>query len=105
MAISPWYVGQRLPIWSMSLQRDNGTSVDLTGVSGGSLALKLVNRSTAAVTTATGTPTIFAANPAIVQFAPSSADVTTAGSFSARLWVTWAGGIEVFDAGIWDILA
>lgn len=98
MPTNPWYTTQLTPLWTQPL-----TGANLTGISANQISIVLKNMSNSVETTGTGVIAITQANPGIITYQPSAADVANAGMFHAWAWVTFANGPEPFDLGIWDI--
>ena len=113
--ITPWYVGQLSPIWTIQLIPDSGY-VNVTGLVVGNFSLRILNTATgvettgqgtfsnitAAVTTQSGGQTIVV-TPASVQYQPVAADVV-AGIYTLWCDVTFANGKEPFLIGTWQVL-
>lgn len=91
MGITPWAVGQLSPTWTVPMQRDGGTVMDLTGVTTGQLSLVIYSATYAKVGTGAGTFTILNARPGVVRYAPASADVATAGTYYVRITINFNG--------------
>ncbi len=112
MAITPWYVGQLAPIWTIQLIPDSGF-VNVSGLVVGNFSLRILNTATNVETTGQGTfSNITAATlngsvvvtPASVQYQPVTADVAL-GVYMLWCDVTFANGKEPFLIGIWQVLA
>ena len=110
--ITPWYVGQLAPIWTIQLIPDTGY-VNVTGLVVGNFSLRILNTATGVETTGQGTfSNITAAvlngsivvTPASVQYQPVAADVV-AGTYTLWCDVTFANGREPFLIGTWQVIA
>jgi hypothetical protein len=102
MGISPWYVGQVLPLWQITLTPDTGTS-DVTGLYSSAFTMRFINTLTSAEIVGEGTFSIIQANPAIVQYQLATSDVTTPGTYTVLVEVDYPG-IDVFSLGTWQLL-
>lgn len=104
MGITPWAVGQLSPTWTIPMQRDNGTAMDLTGVTTNQLSLAIYNSTYVKTATGAGTFTIVNARPGVVKYAPASGDVGTAGTYYVRVEVNFNGTTPDFsDYILWII--
>lgn len=103
MALSPWYVGQTLPIASLTFQDDGGNALNLTG---GTLSVIIHSVSGAASDTA-GAGTFNTTNAALGQatYTWAAADVATAGTYTLIFKVTYSGGVVICDPITWQVLA
>lgn len=94
----PWYTTQQYPIWQFTLNTDAGSD-DISGVPLDSFTLELRSSSatTPTVTPGTGTFSVVTTSPAVVQYAPSAADV--ANPFVGNIFIkALFGGLEtVYD--------
>lgn len=94
----PWYVGQQYPIWEFTLATDAGSD-DISGVPLSSFSLDFRTSSATGTTgtPGTGTFTVVTTSPAVVQYAPSAADV--ASPFVGNIFIkALFGGLET----VWD---
>ncbi len=96
MAITPWYVGQTAPALQITLNTDSGSD-NVTGLVAGNFAMVLRNTGTNSDSNGTGTFVIVNANPAIITYAFSSGDVTTAGSYQLIVKATFPSGVKIYD--------
>lgn len=107
MPISPTYKTanntQLAPLWTESVMSDSGPE-NLTGLSDSALSIYFKNTSNGVETQGVGTLHISQANPAIVTYQPSSADVVV-GMFRAMLWIQFSNGPKSFSLGIWDVVS
>lgn len=99
---TPWVLGQTSPTWTILCQRD-GKVFDLTGQIAGNISLLLYKNvatsvvngqvSYTKVATLGGTVTILSANPAILTYAPISADTISLvpGQYWVRVEVNFNG--------------
>ncbi len=101
MSISPWPLGQLLPVWTVTFQDDSGVALDLTGAS---LTLQIRNRSSGAVTSGAGSFVITSASTGVATYSPASADVATAGEFEVRGIATIGGKETISDWQYWEIV-
>lgn len=93
--ISPWAKGQTSPTWTIPMVRDNGVTMNLTGVTAGELSLAIYTASPLAqIGTGGGTFAILSADPGIVQYAPVIADSQTTGNLYVRVVVNFNGTNE-----------
>ncbi len=100
--ITPWYTGQLLPVWTISLVDDNGNPVNLTGAQSVALSfMRADNVETAGAGVAGfGSPL----TGGQVTYAPAAADVTTAGMFRVFVKVTFSGGLLISDPIPWTLV-
>ena len=104
MGITPWVVGQTDPAWTISMVRDNGAIMDLTGVTAGQLSLLIYNAFRQPAGTGAGTFTIVQAKPGIVQYQVDAADVATAGIWYIRVKVNFNGtNPDMSDYILWQV--
>jgi hypothetical protein len=92
MAITPWYVGMTATPLAITLLTDSST-VNLGSTQASALSMIFKNTDSAQLTetTGTGTFTILAVSPAIVQYVFSSADVANPGNYQLIVKVTPSG--------------
>jgi|SRR5579859_5198901 len=102
MGISPWQVGQLLPLWQDTITGDNGAAIPLTG---GTVTGILHNTVTGQDTPLTGTFLITNAALGQVQYTWSAADVAVAGNYVIVRTVTFSGGALKIDPVPFLILA
>lgn len=91
MGISPWAVGQQSPTWTILCQRDNNTTMNLTGVTTGQLSLVIYNASYVQIGTGAGSFTTLNASTGLINYAPVAADSATAGMYYVRVVVDFNG--------------
>jgi hypothetical protein len=108
MAITPWYRGDTLPAWPISLTTDSG-SINVTSLSSSNFSMLIHNSDTGVETTGTGSFTNLTAasgsTPASILYQPSSADVATLGNYILFVVITWpGGGIETLSLGTWQVI-
>lgn len=102
MAISPWAVGQLLPVWTVTFTDDSGATLNLTGAT---LTLQIRNKSSGAVTSGAGSFVVTSASTGLATYSPDAADVAAAGEYEVR-GVATIGGKEVMtDWQYWEITA
>lgn len=99
MAYQPWYIGQTYPALQITLNIDGATD-NITGLLTSAFTMIFHNTavSPATDTTGTGTFAVVTANPAVVTYTFSTADVAAA--FNGQLFVKAvfvAGGTAVYD--------
>lgn len=95
MPITPWYVSDQAPAWTITLNTDSGTT-NLTGLTTSAFTAKIKNNATGVVSTGTGTFTIQQTNPGIIQYQTSSADVSTIGIYTVYVVVAFSNGPQTF---------
>jgi hypothetical protein len=86
MAVSPWVVAQRLPVWALTWP-----TLDLTGAT---VTARISVGGVGAA--ATGTITVIYATAGQFTFAPSAADFATAGAVSVQFLATFSGGLKEY---------
>jgi hypothetical protein len=91
MGISPWAKGQISPTWAVVCVRDNGTAMDLTGVTQTQLSLVIYSSNYVQTGTGAGTLTVQNANPGRVNYVPAVADSATPGTYYVRVVVDFEG--------------
>lgn len=104
MAVTPWYVGQTAPALQITLNTDSGQD-NITGLVAGNFAMVLRNTGTGSDTNGTGTFVILNASPAVVSYAFSSGDVTTAANYQLIIKATFPTGIKVYDPILFTLTA
>lgn len=87
--INPWAKGQTSPTWTITMTRDGGSVMDLTGVTVSQLSLNIYGSNGAQIGTGAGTFTIVSANPGVVRYHPAAADSATVGNNSVRVVVDY----------------
>ncbi|MBF6588918.1 MAG: hypothetical protein IVW57_00120 [Ktedonobacterales bacterium] len=87
--ISPWQVGQTLPVWTPTWTYDNGSPVNLTGAT---LSLLIVNVTTGVVLAGAGTFTVVNGSLGQAQYAWATADCAEPGQYVLIAKATFAGG-------------
>ncbi len=116
MPITPWYLGDTMPIWKLSLIPDTGAfNVSTLGPSNFSLLIKNIDTIPSTETSGTG---IFSnvtaavmngasiAAPAYVEYLPSSTDVANLGNYVLFVIVTFSSGAtQTFSVGTWKVVA
>jgi hypothetical protein len=99
--ITPWYTGQLLPTWTLSLVNDVGAPVNLTGATAVSLSfVKGSNVSAGAGVGAIVSPVTLGQ----VTYAPAAADVTTPGTYQVFVEVTYPAGPLISDPLPWILV-
>lgn len=97
--ITPWYAGQTLPIWPITITPDSGT-LDLTNLSSTALKLRFINKNTLQEYLGTGAVSIIQnSNPAKIQYAPVANDSAIIGTYKILLEITYPApnsGLDVF---------
>lgn len=109
MGFSPWYRGDRLPVWDMLLEPDSGT-LDASALTVDDFSLVFVNTTNHAKTTGTGTfsnvTLASGATPASVQYALSAADATLSGMQEVRIVIkSGTANQKTFNMGIWECIS
>ena len=108
MSISPFAVGQMLPILQVQLTVDNpnptgvvppppGNPLDLTGLNAGNLSMNIYNTVTKTDQAGEGTFVIVNASQGQIQYFWSALDTATSGNFQLFITVTFEGGPLVMD--------
>ena len=101
MPIQPWLVTQTSPAWTITLSVPNNPNApDLTGLTVASLALVVVNKGTAAISSGQGVFTSINSfiNPAVVVYQPDDVDLFVLNADFWRLYiqVNYANGPDLF---------
>ena len=86
--ISPWFVGQTLPSWELTLVDTENAAVDLTGAT---MAV-LITNAEGVQTTGAGTWDVTNPTAGIAIYAWAAADSATAGQCSLQVTATYPGG-------------
>jgi hypothetical protein len=116
MSINPWYRGDTMPIWKISLIPDTGTfDISALGPSNFSLIIRNIDDIPQSDTVGTGifsnvTAAVLSGatiiSHASVQYLASSSDVATLGNFVLFVIVAFPGGsTETFSIGSWQVIA
>lgn len=99
MGISPWKVGQTLPVWKVTLSDDSGAALDLTGAT---VTLKAAYAMVKPLTYSAALGQLVVTNAAtgVIQYAVSSSDifVLTAGDYLLEWTATYPSGEVVTDS-------
>ena len=97
MGLTPMRTGDLAPAAQITILQDNGSALNLTGLSGGSFTLILHNTTTGADQIGAGTFSIINAVGGIIQYQWVAADTATAGSYALRIFIATAGGQQSVD--------
>lgn len=107
MSLNPWKVTQQAPLWTITLTTDSGAD-NITGLTAGSFSIIFKQTSNGPgqgqETTGTGTFAIVTANPAVITYQVSVADVTNAGTYLVTVWATFSNGPKPWELGEVDLL-
>lgn len=104
MAISPISVGDQ-SISHHAFTKDDGTAFAFTGLTGSSMSMHYIDTSNATMRIGTGVWTITDSTNGKADYAPSSADVATAGVYRLYPVLTLSTGPKSFDPQIQEILS
>ena len=104
--ISPWRVGQLLPVWTIPITDETGKVVDLTGVANNQFSLTIYDKATGLARAGDPTGAFTVQSPAtagVVTYAWGALDVATPGHYT--LTVAWTVGGKPDDSGPidWDL--
>jgi hypothetical protein len=115
MPITPWFKGDTMPIWKISLIPDTGY-FDVSTLSPTNFSLLIKNTDAMPATETAGTGIFSNVTAAVtngnvivshayVEYLASSADVANLGNFVLFVIVTFAGGAtETFSVGPWQVV-
>ncbi len=101
--ISPWRVGQTLPLWTHTVTDDSGLPLNFTGVVTSVLLIR--DRQTGMERTGTGTFAFTAPTTCTFTYTWGTADVAQAGQFELLVRVTYPSGTLALDAVPWEVLS
>lgn len=110
MAITPWYVGDTAPAWTIPLTLDNGAfSTSSLSVSNFALLIRDTDADPPSEITGTGTFTNLVAasgtTPAQITYIPSSADTSTLGNYALFIVVTYPNStVQTLSLGAWQVV-
>lgn len=90
MGVSPQYVGKYGKPWTINLNTDSGAD-NLGSITANAISIVIRDTSANTETASTGTIIINTANPAQISWQPTASDYATAGSYEARVNVTFSG--------------
>jgi len=103
MGITPWPKGQ-IELMTFPCVKDGGTPINLTGLVPSNIGILLQPTAGGSDITGTGTVTILSAAQGIIQYLPSSADVSTAGTYNLRAQITFGSGTITSDGATFQIV-
>lgn len=99
MAISPMWVGQTLPVWSVVLVDSNGVPVNLTGAT---LNTLITNTQSGGQTfTGAGSWLITNAAAGLATYSWAATDTEAPGQYSLQVIATFSGGIREWQPVPW----
>ena len=109
MGITPWFVGQVSPVWTINILPDSGT-FNASGLVPSNFSMVFRNTDASGIVDINGTGTFSnvtvasGSAPATVQYTPSSTDVQNAANYRALVKVVTGTGLAVIDLGMWQVL-
>lgn len=103
MGFSPWYLGDRLPIWTFELVPDTGT-LDITGLSTSNFSLVFINTFNMKTRSGTGVfSNLVAGPPVTILYTVGANDVATAGIYEVRTLINAGTSSQrTFSMGTWQ---
>jgi hypothetical protein len=115
--ITPWYIGDTAPTWTVQLIPDSG-AFNVTGLTTGSFSLLFRNLTAGTETTGTGTfSSIVAAvtstvggvlvvtSPATINYSVATGDAASAGNYQVLIKVTFSSGaVQTLNLGSWQVV-
>lgn len=108
MGITPWYVGDTAPAWTIPLTLDNGV-FSVSSLTPSNFVLLIHNNDTNVENNGTGTfQSLVAASgttPASIVYVPSSTDTATLGNYTLFIVVTYPNSsVQTLLLGAWQVI-
>ncbi len=104
--ITPWYVGQRAPLWIITLTDDSGNIIDLTSAASASLEFRALSPGTSSYPGAGVATILTPGTNGQISYAVAASDVQVPGNYQVIVTVNYASGLTPFiaDPIAWSLL-